>query len=144
MKIRLQVLCAFLALATALPISAHADTYVIPFSEVREAIDSSNSPPDVVIRAYLAGLIRDELNALGFDIEGGLVLDDIPIDAISEIIETDCNFFRPYAVLADATTATVTIADSSSLTVNLDSIRSITLLADLIGNVSASTSAQVR
>lgn len=144
LNIRMQVSCVLLVIAAALTVPARADTYVIPFTEIRQAVDSSGEAPDVVIRAYLAGLIRDELDALGFDVEGGLVLGDIPVEEITEIIETDCNFPRPYVVHTDATMATVTIADSSSLTVNLDSIRSVTLLADLIGKVNATTRAWVR
>jgi len=144
MNIRMQFYCLLLVIATVLPLPVNAETYVIPFSEIRQAIDTSSDAPDVVIRAYLAGLIRDELNTLGFDVDGGVVLGNIPVEELTQVIETNCNFPRPYVVHTDATTATVTIADSSSLTVNLDSIRSVTLLADLIGTVSTATTAWVR
>ncbi len=144
MNIRLQISCIVLLIATALPVSVSAQTYVIPFSEIRQAVENSGDSPDSVIRAYLASRIRDELDSLGFDLSGGLVVADIPIEEITEIIETNCNFPRPYAVHTDATTATVTIADSSSLTVNLDSIRSISLQAELTGTVSTAANAWVR
>lgn len=144
MNMRIQISCLLLAIAAVLPAPVNADTYVIPFSEIRQAVDSSGEAPDVVIRAYLAGLIRDELDTLGFNVNGGVVLGDIPVDEITQVIENDCNFPRPYVVHTDATTATVTITDSSSLTFNLDSIRSVTLLADLIGTVSTATTAWVR
>lgn len=144
MNMRSQFSCVLLVIATVLAAPVNAETYVIPFSDIRQAIDSSSDSPDVVIRAYLAGLMRDELNALGFDVDGGLVLGDIPVEEFTQIIETNCNFPRPYAVHTDATTATVTIDDSSSLNVNLDSIRSVTLLADLVGTVSTATTAWVR
>ena len=98
LNIRLLLSCVFLAIAIGLPVTVRADTYVIPFSEIRQAVDSSGDAPDVVIRAYLAGLIRDELDALGFDADGGLIMSDIPVEEINQIIETDCNFPRPYAV----------------------------------------------
>lgn len=123
---------------------AGADTYVIPFSDIRQQVDDSGDPPDDVIRNYLTGLIRDELDGLGFDVNGGLVFSDIPVDAVTEIIETDCDFPTPYAVHTDATTANVTIDDSSSLTLNLDSIRSVSLQADLTGTVSTQSTAWVR
>ena len=132
------------ALAALLPAWSGAQTIVIPFSEIRDEIDTTGAPPDVVIRARLASLLRDELDALGFDINGGLVVGDIPVEEITEIIETDCNFLEPYEVHTDETTATVAIDDGSSLTLDLDSIRSINLLADLTGTVSADTRAWVR
>jgi hypothetical protein len=69
---------------------------------------------------------------------------DIPIEEITEVIESNCNFPQPYVVHTDATTATVTIADSSSLILNLDSIRSISLQAELTGTVSTAANAWVR
>jgi len=143
-NIRLPISCIALLIAMALPVSVSAQTYVIPFSEIRQAVESSGDSPDSVIRAYLAGRIRDELDSLGFDVSGGLVMGDIPIEEITEVIETNCNFPQPYVVHTDATTATVTIADSSSLTLNLDSIRSISLQAELTGTVSTAANAWVR
>lgn len=136
--------CAFFLIAAVLPLAAGADTYVIPFSEIRQQSDDSGQPAEDVIRDYLTGLIRDELNALGFDVNGGLVFSEIPVDAMTEIIETDCDFLRPYEVHTDATTATVTIDDSSSLTLNLDNIRSVSLHADLTGTVTTQATAWVR
>lgn len=144
MNIRPLLLLALSALAVASPALVSAQTFVIPFSEIRDAVDTTGEPPDVVIRAHLAALVRNELDALGFDVNGGLVLGDIPVEAITEIIETDCDFFRPYEVHTDATTATVAIDDGSSLTLNLDTIQSINLLADLTGTVSTATNAWVR
>lgn len=141
MNIMRQIACAFLALAVVLPVAVSADTYVIPFSEIRQAVDDSTDSPDTAIRAYLAGLIRDELEAQGFNVNGGLVFGEIPVEEITQIIETDCDFPTPYEVHTDATTATVAIDDSSSLTVSLDSIRSITLLADLNGTVNTAATA---
>jgi len=132
------------AFVVAAPLQVSADTYVIPFSDIREAVDSSGEPPDAVIRAQLVTLIRDELDALGFDVNGGLVLNEIPVEEITRIIETDCDFPRPYEVHTDATTATVIIDDGSSLTFNLDTIRAIRLLADLTGSVSTAANAWVR
>lgn len=144
MNIARRVACVFFVLALTLPATAGADTYLIPFSEIRQAVDDSGDSPDAAIRAYLAGLIRDELESLGLDVNGGLVFGEIPVEEITQIIETDCDFPTPYEVHTDATTATVTISDSSSLTVNLDSIRSISLLADLNGTVSTAATAWVR
>jgi acetyl esterase/lipase len=144
MNFRLQISCVFLAFVMVLPVSVSADTYVIPFSDIRQAVDSSGDSPELAIRAYLAGLIRDELDALGFDANGGLVLGEIPLEELSQIIETDCDFYRPYEIHTDATTATISIDDGSSLTVNLDSIRSITLLANLMGTVSMQATGWVR
>ena len=144
MNIITQIACVFLALIVVLPVAAGADTYVIPFSDIRQAVDNSSDSPDSVMRAYLAGLIRDELEALGFDVNGGLVFGEIPVEELTQIIETDCDFPSPYEVHTDATTATVTIDDSSSLTIDLDSIRSIELLADLNGTVSTAATAWVR
>jgi acetyl esterase/lipase len=136
--------CAIFALVTASPLPANAQTYVIPFSEIRQAIESSGDSPDAVIRAQLAALIRSELDALGFDVNSGMVFADIPVEAMTEIIETGCNFPRPYEVHTDATTATVTIDDSSGLTLNLDSLQTINLLADLTGAVTTQATAWVR
>ena len=129
------------ALAPAIVI---AETYVIPFSEIRQQIDTSSDDPDAIIRAYLAGQIRDELSTQGFDVDGGLVFGEVPIDATTETIATDCNFPRPYQVHTDATTATVALDDSSSLTVALDSIRSIEITANLTGVIDTDTTAWVR
>ena len=144
MHMNRQLMLALMTLVVAIPLRVSAETYVIPFSEIRQAVDTSGEPPDAVIRAHLASLIRDELDTLGFDVNGGLVLSEIPVEEITQIIETDCNFFRPYEVHTDATTATVVIDDSSSLTVNLDTIRAIDLLADLTGTVSTAANAWVR
>jgi len=144
MNIMRQFARVFLVLTLVLPALVSADSYVIPFSEIRQAVNDSSDTPDAAIREYLAGLIRDELDAQGFDVNGGLIIGDIPVEEITQIIETDCDFPTPYEVHTDATTATVTIADSSSLTVNLDSIRSVSLLADLNGTVSTATTAWVR
>ena len=127
-----------------LPLSAGAETFVIPFSEIREAIDASGDDPDAAIRAYLAGQIREELDALGFNVDGGLVFADVPVDAYTETIQTDCDFPQPYKVHTDATTATITLDDSSSLTLALDSIRSIDLIADLTGVIDTDARAWVR
>ena len=144
MNMRLQISCVLLAIVMVLPVSVSADTYVIPFSDIRQAVDSSGDSPELAIRTYLASLIRDELNALGFDANGGLVLGEIPLEELTQIIETDCNFYRPYEIHTEATTATISIDAGSSLTVNLDSVQSITLLADLIGTVSTQANAWVR
>ena len=74
MNIRLQSSCLVLLVAAALPVSVSAQTYVIPFSEIRQAVENSGDSPDSVIRAYLASRIRDELDSLGFDLSGGLVV----------------------------------------------------------------------
>ena len=92
MKTKQLFSCLLLLMVTALPVSVSADTYVIPFSDIRQAVDSSGDSPDSVIRAYLAGLIRDELDTLGLNVDGGLVFGEIPVEKITEIIATDCNF----------------------------------------------------
>ncbi|MGI9203201.1 MAG: hypothetical protein ACR2Q3_04290, partial [Woeseiaceae bacterium] len=140
----LRFICTLLSCILLLSSTARADTYVIPFSDIQQIIDNSNESPDAAIRAYLASLIRDELDDLGFDVNGGLVLNGIPIDAITETIETDCNFPRPYKIHTDETTATVTLADGSGLTLGLDSIRSIALYADLVGTATSQSDAWVR
>lgn len=144
MNIRLQISCVLLILTTVVPTTVDAETYVIPFSEIRQQADDSGVPPEDVIRNYLTGLIRDELDALGFNVNGGLVFSEIPVDEVTEIIETDCDFLQPYEVHTDATTATVTIDDGSSLTLNLDNIRSMSLHADLSGTVTTQATAWVR
>ena len=144
MHYRALIITFIVTLLTATPARLNAQTIVIPFSEIREEIDTTGAPPDVVIRTRLAGLIRDELDALGFDVNGGLLIGDVPVEEITEIIETDCDFFQPYEVHTDATTATVTIDDGSSLTLDLNTIRSINLLADLTGIVSTAAGAWVR
>ena len=133
-----------LFIVVALPLSVRADTFVIPFSDIRQQIDTSGGDPDTVIRAYLAGLIRTELDERGFDVDGGLIFSEIPVDAITTTIQTDCDFPQPYKVHTDATTATVALDDSSSLTIGLDSIRSIDLLANLTGEIDADARAWVR
>ena len=133
-----------LGIAMLMPGLVPAQTYVIPFTDVRTESENTGEAPDDVIHALLVDLIRSELDELGFDVDAGIVLNDIPIEAFTEIIETDCDFPRPFEVHTDATTATVTIDDSSSLTLSLDSIRSITLEAALSGSVSADADAWVR
>jgi acetyl esterase/lipase len=140
-----QLISLVLILAmTVLPVSVNADTYVIPFSDIRQAVNNSNDSPDTVIYDYLAGQIRDELDALGLNVDGGLVFGEIPLDEITETIRTDCDFLRPYEIHTDATTATINIDDSSSLTFGLDSIRSINILANLTGTIETATTAWVR
>ena len=131
-------------LLAGLPATGSAQTFVIPFSDVREAVDLSSLPPDEAINAYLAGKLREELDALGFNVDGGLVLQQIPVPEITEAIADSCIIPSPYKIHTDATTATVTIDDSSSLTVAFDTIRSINLAADLIGSVSTAADAWVK
>ena len=69
--------CLLFLTVTALPISVSADTYIIPFSDIRQAVDGSNESPDTVIHDYLAEQIRDELDALGLNIDGGLVFGEV-------------------------------------------------------------------
>lgn len=144
MKIESLVLCFVLLLVLALLQPVNADTFVIPFSDIRQEIDTSGDDPDTVIHNYFVGLIRSELDAQGFDVDGGLIFAEIPVDEINETIETDCNFPRPYQVHVDATTATVTLDDSSSLTIALDSIRSIEILANLAGIIQTDANAWVK
>jgi len=144
MKTKAIILKLFLTLLLVLPFSVVAETFVIPFSDVRQQIDNSGDDPDAVIRAYLVQLIRDELDAQGFDVDSGLVFSEIPIDAITDVIETDCNFPRPFEIHTDATTALVTLDDSSSLTIALDNIRSIELIASLTGIIEADANAWVK
>ena len=134
----------FLLLVASSPATVTAETFVIPFSDIRQEIDTTGGDPDAVIRAYLAGQIRDELDAQGFNVDGGLVFGEVPVGEITETIANDCNFPRPYQVHTDATTATITLDDSSSLTVALDSIRSIEIQADLTGIIDTDTTAWVR
>ena len=133
-----------LAVVLALPATVSAESYVIPFSEIRQAVSDSSDSPDTVIHDYLVGKIRDELDALGLNLDGGLVFGEVPVDAITEIIRTDCNFLRPYEIHTDATTATIAIADSSSLTIDFNSLRSFEILADLRGVIETETNAWVR
>jgi acetyl esterase/lipase len=144
MQMKQLISCLLLLHVAALPISVRADTYVIPFSEIRQAIQDSHESPDTVIHDYLAGKIRDELDALGLNIDGGLVFGEVPVEEITEIIRTDCDFPRPYEIHTDATTATVTIDDTSSLTIGLNSIRSIEVAANLTGTIVTDTTAWVR
>jgi len=144
MHIRILFVLVFFALAITAPARVSAQTYVIPFTEIREAVDTTGQPPDVIIRARLTALLRSELDALGFNVDGGIIIGDIPIDAITQIIATNCDIPRPYEVHTDPTTAAVTINDGSSLTLGLDSIRNISLFADLMGSVSTAADAYVR
>ena len=138
------ILCTFVSLIMSLSVSVAADTFVIPFSDIRQEIDTSGGDPDEIIRAYLANLIRNELDAQGFNVDGGLVFGDVPVDAFTQTIQTDCDFPQPYKVHTDATTATITLDDSSSLTLALDSIRSIELIASLTGIIDTDARAWVR
>ena len=138
----LKPLVVLLCLGVTAPVAA--DTFVVPFSDIREEIDTSGGDPDAVIRAYLAGLIRDELDAQGFNTDGGLIFSEIPLEEITERIADHCYVPTPYKVHTDATTATVTIADTSSVTVGLESIRSIDVLFDLTGLFQTAADAWVR
>jgi acetyl esterase/lipase len=144
MRAHIRKLPVLIALACATPATVAAQTYIIPFSEIRDAVDTTGEPPDVVIRAHLAGLIRSELDDLGLNFDSDVIFSDIPIEEITEIIETDCDFPQPYEIHTDATTATVVLDDGSSLTLGLDSIRNISLNADLTGDVSTAADAWVR
>lgn len=144
MKMKALLSCLLLMLLVTVPVPAAADAIVIPFSDVRQDIEVSGDDPDAVIRAYLVQLIRDELDAQGFNVDGGLVFSEIPIDEITDVIETDCNFPRPFEIHTDATTALVTLDDSSSLTVDIDSIRSIEILASLTGLIETDADAWVK
>ena len=144
MRIKLLILCTVVSLTVSFPLSVGAETFVIPFSDIREEIDTSGGDPDAVIRAYVASLIRNELDAQGFNVDGGLVFGDVPVDEFTQTIQTDCDFPQPYQVHTDATIATVTLDDSSSLTLALDSIRSIELFANLAGVIDTDAPAWVR
>ncbi|MDH3619603.1 MAG: alpha/beta hydrolase [Gammaproteobacteria bacterium] len=139
---RLKVL--FICLALGLAGTTHADTYVVSFADIRDAVDNSDVPPDEAISALLAQTLRDELDALGFDFSEGGVLGEFDVDELTEIIDTSCPIPSPYEVHTDATTATVTIDEGSSIAVGLDSLQSITLNANLTGVVTSTANAWVR
>jgi len=143
MKTKAILSCFFLASLLIFPISVRADTFVIPFSDIRQEIDSSGDDPDAVIRAYLVDLIRTELDTQGFNLDGGLVFSQIPIAEITDTFETSCIFPQPFQLHTDATVATVTLDDSSSLTIALDTLRSIEILASLTGIIDADATAWV-
>ena len=134
----------FVCLALGLAGTSNADTYVVSFADIRDAIDNSDVPPDQAISAYLARTLRDELDALGFDFEQGGLLGEFPVDEVTEIIDTNCPIPSPYEVHTDATTAAVTIDEGSSFTIGLDSLQSITLNANLTGVVTSTATAWVR
>ena len=74
----------FICLALGLAGTSNADTYVVSFADIRDAIDNSDVPPDQAISAYLARTLRAELDDLGFDFEQG----DVPStlrDAVREL-----------------------------------------------------------
>lgn len=139
-----QLLRSIVWILSLVPAVVFAQTYTIPFSDIQQAIDAGGGTPDEVIRAHLAGLIRDELDELGFDVDAGIVLDDIPLDEMTTRLPNDCDYPRPYEIHTDATTAVVSIDSSSSLTLSLDSIRSINLSAELSGSMYAAADAWVR
>lgn len=134
----------FICLALGLAGTTNADTYVVSFADIRDAVDGSDVPPDQAISALLAQTLRDELDALGFDFSQGGVLGDFPVDEVTEIIDTSCPLPSPYEWHTDATTATVTIDPDSSVAIGLDSLQSITLNANLTGVVTSTANAWVR
>jgi acetyl esterase/lipase len=144
MKIRRLFQVIAVTASLLLASSAFADTYVIPFSEIRASAGQTGESPDDVIRDYLVNLLRTELENQGFGTEGLIILGDVPVDEYTAIIATDCNLPRPYAVHTDATSATITVGDQSSLVLDLQSIRSIKLDLRLVGTISAETTAWVR
>ena len=144
MKTKAILSCFFLASLLVSTVSVRAETFVIPFSDIRQEIDNSSDDPDAVIRAYLVDLIRAELDAQGFNVDGGLVFSQIPIAEITDTFESSCFFPQPFELHTDATAATVTLDDSSSLTIALDSIRSIEILANLTGIIETDANAWVK
>jgi len=133
------------ALASLLqPAAAFADTYVIPFSEIRADAGQTGESPDDLIRAYLVDLLRAELAKQGFGTDGSFILGDLPVDEYTAIVANHCTLPSPYAVHTDATSATILVNDQSSIVLDLQSIRSITLDLHLVGNISAETTAWVR
>ena len=139
-----RILVLFVCLALGLASTSYADTYVVSFADIRDAIDNSDVPPDQAISAYLARTLRAELDSLGFDFEQGGVLGDFPVDEVTEIIDTSCPIPSPYELHTDATTAVVSIDEGSSITIGLDSLQSITLDANLTGVVTSTATAWVR
>jgi len=144
MKPRRLLRCIAVLASLLLPASAFADTFVIPFSEIRASAGDTGDPPDDVIRQYLVNLLRAELEKQGFGTEGAINLSDLPVDEYTAVIATNCNLPRPYAIHTDATTASITVSDQSSLVLDLQSIRSISLDLHLVGSISAETAAWVR
>ena len=134
---------ATLLVALLQPGLASSQTYSIPFADIQQLIDESGASPDAAIKAYLAGLIKDELDALGFDTAGGLVLDAIPLDPIDYIFQTNCNLPQPFQVRTAPTEAEVSFSSDSGLTLSLDTIRSISLHADLDGSAYTYAPAEV-
>ena len=130
--------------ALLLSAATTADTFVIPFSEIRDRAADTGDPPDDVIRAYLVDLLREELDKQGFSTDGTFILGELPVDEYTDIIATDCNLPRPYAVHTDATTASITVSDQSSIVLDIPSIRSISLDLNLVGSIAAETTAWVR
>lgn len=129
-----RVLYVILAVVTGVCGPASAQTYNIPFADLQAIIDSSGETPDAAIRAYLASLIKAELDGLGFDAEGGLSIDAVPLDPIDYTFQTNCNLPQPFALQTEATDAQITFTSDSGLTLQLDTIRSLSLHADLGGS----------
>ena len=50
MNIMRHIVRAFLVSVLVLPVVVSAQTYVIPFSEIRQAVDDSSDTPDAAIR----------------------------------------------------------------------------------------------
>ena len=136
--------CVAALVSILLPAAVFADIYIIPFSEIRSDADETGESPDDLIRAYLVNLLRAELEKQGFGPDGTIILGDLPVDEYTDIIATDCNLPRPYAVHTDATTASIIVNDQSSLALDLQSIRSMALDLRLLGSISADTTAWVR
>lgn len=127
-----------------LPAAVVADSYVIPFSDIRDRASMGSDSPDDLIREYLVNLLRAELEQQGFGTDGTLVLGELPIEEYTDVIATDCNVPRPYAIGTDATTARISLGDESRVVMDLQNIRSIALELHLVGILSAETRAWVR
>jgi acetyl esterase/lipase len=125
-----------------LSVPLHAETITIPVSEIRQIVPGSGEP-GTALNSYIARRLQELFNRSGFNTSNGLVFGDIPVDAYSSELATNCPIPLPKEARIDATTARITLDDRSSLKFDLDSIKTITVDANLAGRIDTHANAHV-
>jgi acetyl esterase/lipase len=124
--------------------AAAADSYVVSISEIPGLGSGEVRDPDAVIREYLAAILLERLEDLGFDPGNGLVLTRFDVPGFERELADSCPVPVPKEVRTDPTTAFLELDPESSFGLTLRDLRDVVARGDLSGSVAAEADARVR
>ena len=125
-----------LTTATAAPVT-------IPFSLIANATPGAAIDPAAPLEQRLAALLRRQFDALGLNVNSGVIVDSIDIAAHQEQLSTSCPIPVPKEIRTEPATAAITVAPESSVSLNLDDLSNMSIALNLAGTIDMLTNAQV-